>query len=87
MSRANLHEAGSQQDALEVFPEWTEPVTSRRLLRAGIGSLIVHAIVAAMFYWLISGSFMLDLIALGIIALFAFIVTRLRKRRQQNPIV
>jgi len=49
MSRANLHEAGSQQDTLELFPEWSEPVTSRRLLRAGIGSLIVHAIVAAVF--------------------------------------
>ena len=47
MSRANLNEAGSQQDALELFPEWREPVTSRRLLRAGIGSLIVHAIVIA----------------------------------------
>ena len=46
MSRANLHD-GSEQDALELFPEWTEPVTSRRLLRDGIGSLLVHAIVAA----------------------------------------
>lgn len=43
MSRANLHEA----DALELFPEWSEPVTSRRLLQAGIGSLVVHAIVVA----------------------------------------
>jgi hypothetical protein len=39
-----------------------------------------------MFYWLISGSFMLDLIALGIIAIFALIVSQLRKRRQQDPI-
>ena len=43
MSRANLHDS----DTLELFPEWSEPVTSGRLLRAGIGSLIVHAIVAA----------------------------------------
>jgi len=47
MSRANLHDAGSEQDTLELFPEWTEPVTSGRLLRAGIGSLLVHATVAA----------------------------------------
>jgi PiT family inorganic phosphate transporter len=45
------------------------------------------AFVAAMFYWLISGSFLLDLIALAIIAAFAFVVSRLRKRRQQDPIV
>jgi TonB family protein len=44
MSRANLHEAGSEQDALELFPEWHEPITSRRLFRAAIGSLLVHAI-------------------------------------------
>jgi TonB family protein len=43
MSRANLHET----DELELFPEWSEPATSRRLLTAGIGSLIVHAIVAS----------------------------------------
>jgi TonB family protein len=47
MSRANLHDVGLEQDTLELFPEWTEPVTSGRLLRAGIGSLIVHAIAAA----------------------------------------
>ncbi len=45
MSRANLHET----DELELFPEWGEPVTSRRglsrVLLAGIGSIIVHAIV------------------------------------------
>src|ERR1041385_1254408 len=46
MSRANLHDAGSEQGALDLFPEWSEPVTSRRLLQAGIGSLLVHAIVA-----------------------------------------
>ena len=45
------------------------------------------AVVAAMFYWLISGSFLLDLIALAILAAFAFVVSRLRKRRQQDPIV
>jgi PiT family inorganic phosphate transporter len=45
------------------------------------------AIVAAMFYWLISGSFLLDLIAVGVIAIFAFIVSRLRSRRRQDPIV
>jgi PiT family inorganic phosphate transporter len=45
------------------------------------------AIVAAMFYWLISGSFLLDLIAIAIIGLFAFVISRLRKRRRQNPIV
>ena len=53
---------------------------------AWVITIPASAIVAAMFYWLISGSFMLDLIALGIIALFAFIVTRLRKRRPQDPI-
>jgi len=47
MSRANLHDGGSDSDALELFPEWQDPVTSRRLFRAGIGSLLVHAIVAA----------------------------------------
>jgi TonB family protein len=41
MSRANLHDDG----ALELLPEWTEPVSSRRFLRAGLGSLAVHAIV------------------------------------------
>jgi PiT family inorganic phosphate transporter len=44
------------------------------------------AIVAAMFYWLISGSFILDVIALAIIGVFAFIVSRLRSRRRQDPI-
>lgn len=43
MSRANLHDAG----ALELLPEWNEPLTSPRLLRAGLGSLLVHAIVVA----------------------------------------
>ena len=51
MSRANLHDAGSDagsgNDSLELFPEWQDPVTSRRLLRAGIGSLLVHAVAAA----------------------------------------
>ena len=47
MSRANLHDAGSDPDALELFPEWSEPVTSGRLLRDGLGSLLVHAIVIA----------------------------------------
>jgi hypothetical protein len=36
---------------------------------------------------LISGSFLLDLIAIAIIGLFALVVSRLRKRRRQNPIV
>jgi len=43
MSRANLHDA----DALELFPEWQEPLTSRRFFRAGIGSLLIHALVVA----------------------------------------
>jgi len=43
MSRAQHDDS----DALELFPEWREPVTSRRYLRAGIGSLLVHAIVIA----------------------------------------
>ena len=43
MSRANLHDA----DALELFPEWQEPLTSRRFFRAGIGSLLIHALVLA----------------------------------------
>ena len=47
MSGAKLHDAGSEHDTLELFPEWHEPITSRRLLRAGIGSLLVHAIVVA----------------------------------------
>jgi TonB family protein len=51
MSRANLHDAGSDavsgDDSLELFPEWQDPITSRRLFRAAIGSLLVHAIVAA----------------------------------------
>ena len=51
MSRANLHDAGSDagsgNDSLELFPEWQDPITSRRLFRAGIGSLLVHAIVIA----------------------------------------
>ena len=47
MSRANLHEAGSEQDALELFPEWHEPITSRRLFLAAVGSLLVHAIIIA----------------------------------------
>ena len=47
MSRARLHEARSDPATLELFPEWSEPVTSRRLLRAGIGSLVVHVVVIA----------------------------------------
>ena len=48
MSRAKLHEAGSEQDALELFPEWHEPITSRRVLPwRRLGSLLVHAIVIA----------------------------------------
>jgi len=43
MSRANLHDA----DALELFPEWQEPLTSRRFFRAGIGSLLIHSLVVA----------------------------------------
>jgi PiT family inorganic phosphate transporter len=53
---------------------------------AWVITIPASATVAAMFYWLISGSFVLDLIALAVIAFFAFIVTRLRKRRPQNPI-
>ena len=48
MSRATTHEAGT----LELFPEWSEPVTSRRLLRAGIGSLLVHLIVGTVLFTL-----------------------------------
>ena len=51
MSRANLHDAGSDRDALELFPEWQEPLTSRRgllrIIQAGIGSLLVHVLVFA----------------------------------------
>jgi len=47
MSRANPHDPHSDPGALELFPEWSEPVTPRRLLRAGIGSLLVHAVVLA----------------------------------------
>lgn len=47
MSRVNLHDPRSDRDALELFPDWSEPITSRRLFRAGLGSLLVHAIVIA----------------------------------------
>ncbi len=47
MSRADLRDLSSERDALELFPEWSEPVTSRRLFRAGLGSLLVHAVVIA----------------------------------------
>ena len=43
MSRANPNDG----DRLELFPEWQEPVTSRRIFGAGLGSLAVHAIVVA----------------------------------------
>ena len=43
MSRANLDDSA----ALELFPEWHEPSTSQRVLRAGLGSLLVHAVVLA----------------------------------------
>src|ERR1041385_1597249 len=43
MSRASLHDPG----ALELYPEWREPITSRRFLRAGLGSVAVHAVVVA----------------------------------------
>jgi TonB family protein len=43
MSRANPHDA----DRLELFSEWHEPITSRRIFGAGLGSLVVHAIVVA----------------------------------------
>jgi TonB family protein len=49
MSRANLHDPRSDGDDLELFPEWQEPLTSRRFFRAGIGSLLVHAMVVAVF--------------------------------------
>ncbi|MCU1336918.1 MAG: TonB family protein [Bryobacterales bacterium] len=45
MSRANLNDSGP----LELFPEWQEPITSRRLFRAGLGSLLVHVAVLALF--------------------------------------
>jgi TonB family protein len=45
MSRANLHDPRSDGDDLELFPEWQEPLTSRRFFRAGLGSLLVHAVV------------------------------------------
>jgi TonB family protein len=47
MSRANLNNVGAEQDTLELFPEWHEAHTSRRFLRAGVGSLMVHAVVFA----------------------------------------
>jgi PiT family inorganic phosphate transporter len=53
---------------------------------AWVNTIPSSAIVAAMFYWLISGSFLLDLIALAIIGAFALVVSQLRKRRQQDPI-
>ena len=43
MSRANLNDSG----ALELFPEWHESSTSQRVVRAGVGSLLVHAVVIA----------------------------------------
>jgi TonB family protein len=45
MSRANLDDSA----ALELFSEWREPIPSRRFLRAGVGSLLVHAVVLAVF--------------------------------------
>ena len=44
MSRAKLDDA----DALDLLPGWQEPVTSRRLLRDGLGSLLVHAALIAL---------------------------------------
>ena len=44
MSRANLHDSG----ALDLFPEWREPVTSRRVFRAVAGSLLLHALFLAL---------------------------------------
>jgi TonB family protein len=44
MSRANLDDSA----ALELFPEWHEPRISQRVLRAGLGSLLVHAVVLAL---------------------------------------
>jgi len=44
MSRAKLDDA----DALDLFSEWQEPVTSRRLIRASVGSLLVHIAVFAL---------------------------------------
>jgi len=35
--------------ALDLYPEWREPLTSRRLARAGIGSLIVHVVAITVF--------------------------------------
>lgn len=60
---------------------------ARNVVTAWVITIPASATVAAIFYWLISGSFMLDLIAIVIIALFAFVISRLRKRRRQNPIV
>ena len=47
MSRANLHDAGSRPDDLELFPGWSEPFTSRHLFRAAVGSIIVHIVAFA----------------------------------------
>lgn len=48
MSRAKIDDA----EALDLFPEWQEPVTSRRLLRAGVGSLLVHVVLFAVLWML-----------------------------------
>ena len=44
MSRANLHDSVP----LDLFPEWREPVTSRRVFRAVAGSLLLHALFLAL---------------------------------------
>jgi periplasmic protein TonB len=47
MSRANLDDKRSDPGALELLPEWHESSLSRRLLQAGLGSILVHAVVIA----------------------------------------
>ena len=48
MSRANPHDDLADLGELDLFPRWREPVTSRRLVRAGVGSLLVHAAAFAL---------------------------------------
>src|SRR5262245_32177045 len=46
MSRASDDEFG----AVNLLPEWREPVSGQQFLRAGLGSLAVHAVAIAVFF-------------------------------------
>jgi TonB family protein len=51
-----LRAKNDDSDALDLLLEWREPVSGRRILRAGVGSILVHVAVVGLFLMLPSTS-------------------------------